>query len=120
MGAALVSQVAPKVEEFSPDLIILSAGFDAHVNDPLGMGGLTAEDFGSVTEVACQMAYKTCSGRIFSILEGGYGVPCCQLRDDLFLPPNSSESDRVLDLGSDLPVKMKDEVPFTLRQKLDR
>ena len=119
MGAALVSQVTPKVEAFSPDLIILSAGFDAHVNDPLGMGGLTAEDFGSVTEVACQIAYKTCSGRIFSILEGGYGVPCCQPRDDLFLPPNSGE-EKLLDLGSDMPPTMKDEVPFTLRQKLDK
>jgi len=118
MGTALVSQVTPAVEVFSPDLIILSAGFDAHMNDPLGMGGLTAEDFGSVTEVACQMAYKTCSGRIFSVLEGGYGVPCCQPRDDLFLPP--STEDRLLQLGSDLPANMKDDVPFTFRQKLDR
>jgi acetoin utilization deacetylase AcuC-like enzyme len=39
IGAALVTQVSPKVESFSPDLIILSAGFVAHVNDPLGMGG---------------------------------------------------------------------------------
>ena len=122
MGTALVSQVTPKVEAFSPDLIILSAGFDAHINDPLGMGGLTAEDFRSVTEVACQMAYKTCSGRILSLLEGGYGVPCCQPRDDLFLPSNTNNTEeRFLHLGTDvLPVDMKDEVPFTLRQKLDR
>lgn len=118
MGAALVTQVSPKVEAFSPDLIILSAGFDAHVNDPLGMGGLSAEDFRSVTEVACQMASRACSGRIMSVLEGGYGVPCCQSRDDLFLPNNSDE--RFLDLGSDLPPDMKDEIPFTLRQKLDK
>ena len=118
IGAALVSQVTPKVEAFGPDLIILSAGFDAHINDPLGMGGLTAEDFSSVTEVACQMAYKTCSGRVFSVLEGGYGVPCCQPRDDLFLPNNTEE--KLLNLGSDLPADMKDDVPFTLRQKLDR
>lgn len=119
IGAALVSQVTPKVEAFSPDLIILSAGFDAHVNDPLGMGGLTAADFGSVTEVCSQMAYKTCSGRIFSILEGGYGVPCCQPRD-LFLPNNINPEEKLLQLGSDLPGDMKDEVPFTLRQKLDK
>jgi len=119
IGTALVSQVTPAVEAFSPDLIILSAGFDAHVNDPLGMGGLSAKDFGSVTEVACQMAYKTCSGRIFSVLEGGYGVPCCLPRDDLFLPPNSTE-EKLLQLGSDLPANMKDDIPFTFRQKLDR
>lgn len=118
MGSALVSQVAPRVEEFSPDLIILSAGFDAHENDPLGMGGLSAADFGSVTEVACQMAYKTCSGRILSVLEGGYGVPCCRTRNDIFLPSNSEE--RLLDLGDDLPSSMGDEVHYTLRQKLDK
>ena len=114
-----MSQVTPKVEAFSPDLIVLSAGFDAHVNDPLGLGGLAAEDFKSLTEVSCQMAYKTCSGRILSLLEGGYGVPCCcQPKEDLFLPNNPGE--KVLQLGSDLPADMKDEVPFTLRQKLDR
>jgi acetoin utilization deacetylase AcuC-like enzyme len=118
MGSALVSQVTPRVEEFSPDLIILSAGFDAHENDPLGMGGLSAADFGSVTEVACQMAFKTCSGRIISVLEGGYGVPCCRPRNDLFLPTNSEE--RLLDLGDDLPSNMGDEVHYTLRQKLDK
>lgn len=117
VGSALVSQVTPKVEAFSPDLIILSAGFDAHVNDPLGMGGLTAEDFRSVTEVACNMAYKTCSGRILSVLEGGYGVPCCQPRDDLFLP---GQEERLLNLGSDLPNDMKDDVPILLRQRLDK
>lgn len=123
MGAALVSQVTPRVESFSPDLIILSAGFDAHVNDPLGMGGLTAEDFGSVTEVACQMAYKTCSGRVFSLLEGGYGVPCCQPRDDIFLPngtPTPNSAEKYLWLGKDMPADMKDDVPFILRQKLDK
>jgi hypothetical protein len=108
------------VEKFSPDLIILSAGFDAHVNDPLGLGGLSAEDFRSVTEVACQMAYKSCSGRIFSILEGGYGVPCCQPRDDLFLPDGGVE-EKVFDLGMDLPPWMKDgPFHFSYRQKLDK
>ncbi|KAL9187806.1 hypothetical protein ACHAXT_006184 [Thalassiosira profunda] len=120
VGAALVSQVTPKVEGFAPDLIILSAGFDAHVNDPLGMGGLTAEDFKSVTEVACNLAFKVCSGRIFSVLEGGYGVPCCQPRDDLFLPTNHNPEERYLNLGSDMPANMTDEVPFTLKQKLDK
>ncbi len=120
MGAALVTQVSPKVEAFSPDLIILSAGFDAHVNDPLGMGGLSAGDFRSVTEVACQMASRVCSGRIMSVLEGGYGVPCCQPRGDLFLPTNLNPDERFLDLGSDLPADMNDDIPFTLRQKLDK
>merc|ERR1712216_435112 len=102
MGAALVTQVTPRVESFSPDLIILSSDFDAHVNDPLGLGGLTAEDFGSVTDVCCQIAYKTCSGRIISVLEGGYGVPCCQPEDDKFLPAGVQPL-RHMALGPDMP-----------------
>jgi len=118
VGTALISQVSPRVEEFSPDLIILSAGFDAHKNDPLGMGGLSALDFGNVTEVACQMAFRSCSGRILSVLEGGYGVPCCRPRDDIFLPGNPD--DQLLELGDDLPDGMDDPVPLTFRQKLSK
>jgi len=136
IGNALVSQVSPAVEAFSPELIVLSAGFDAHKHDPLGMGGLSAEDFGSVTDVACQMAFKSCSGRVLSILEGGYGVPCCRIKNDLFLPNNlvnggdsTDQADgasknlaafKILDLGDDLPTSMEDDVPIPLQQKLDR
>ena len=77
LGTALITKVTPAVDEFSPELIIVSAGFDAHKNDPLGLGGLCAEDFGTLTEVVCQLAHKSCSGRVISILEGGYGIPCC-------------------------------------------
>jgi len=117
MGNALVSQVAPAVEAFSPDLIIISAGFDGHKNDPLGLGGLSAEDFGSITDVCCQMAAKICSGRLISILEGGYGVPCCRPKRDLFLPSSIKAKNY---LGDELPTSMDDEVPVALQQKLDR
>lgn len=89
VGVALISRVSPKVEAFSPDLIILSAGFDAHKSDPMGLGGLRAEDFGHITQVACELAFKSCSGRVVSVLEGGYGVPCCRPQQDLFLPKTS-------------------------------
>ena len=123
MGNALVSQVALAVEAFSPDIIIISAGFDGHKNDPLGLGGLSAEDFGSITDVACQMAAKTCSGRLISILEGGYGVPCCRPRKDLFLPEsvrNQHMPPATNFLGDELPSTMDDEVPAALQQKLER
>ena len=134
MGNALVSQVAPAVEAFSPDIIIISAGFDGHKNDPLGLGGLSAQDFGSITDVACQIAAKTCSGRLISILEGGYGVPCCRPRKDLFLPEsirnqqnhvNNSNGNTIMQpatsfLGDELPSTMDDEVPAALQQKLER
>ena len=139
LGTALVCQVTPAIEEFSPDLIIISAGFDAHKNDPLGLGGLSAEDFGTVTKVLCQLAKKVCSGRILSILEGGYGVPCCRpLPNDLFLPKpisnsNSSSQEqqkesqhqkpppmKILKLGDDLPDSMEDPLDWALSQKLDK
>lgn len=86
VGTALLSHVSPRVEAFAPDLIILSAGFDAHKSDPMGLGGLQAEDFGHITQVACKLAFKTCSGRVISVLEGGYGVPCCRPQQSTFLP----------------------------------
>ena len=120
VGNALVTKVSPAVRAFSPELIILSAGFDAHKNDPLGMGGLDARDFGSITEVACQMAAKTCSGRVISILEGGYGVPCCRPLKDLFLPSAITQSHKYFDLGSDLPTTMDDNVDESMQQALDK
>jgi hypothetical protein len=96
VGTALISQVSPKVEAFAPDLILLSAGFDAHKNDPMGLGALRAEDFGHMTHVACELAYSSCSGRIVSVLEGGYGVPCCRPQKDLFLPKDPIDSNKEL------------------------
>lgn len=68
---------------------MLSAGFDAHKNDPLGLGGLSSLDFNNITSQCCAFAENFCSGRVVSILEGGYGVPCCAFtKRDLFLPKN--------------------------------
>jgi hypothetical protein len=92
VGTALLGLVTPAVDTFAPDLIILSAGFDAHKNDPMKLGTLSAEDFGHITEVACQLASKSCSGRVLSILEGGYGVPCCRPQRELFLPSSEDET----------------------------
>ena len=88
--------------------------------------GLSAEDFGTVTKVLCQVALNICSGRVISILEGGYGVPCCRpLEKDLFLPnSNILESTKkpfkLLKLGDDLPESMEDPVDLFLSQKLDK
>lgn len=90
LGAALMTKVTPAVEKFSPELIIISAGFDAHKNDPLGLGGLSAEDFGTLTEVICKLAHRSCGGRVVSILEGGYGVPCCREPTNLFDPDEAA------------------------------
>ena len=66
--------VLPRVDAFSPQLLIISAGFDAHEADPLAGMNLTTEDFGWVTEKLCDLADKHCAGRVVSSLEGGYDL----------------------------------------------
>jgi len=69
---ALASRILPRLDAFSPDLIVLCAGFDAHLHDPLGGLRLTAEDFRYVTLRVMEIASRRCNGRIVSVLEGGY------------------------------------------------
>ncbi|WP_018408895.1 histone deacetylase family protein [Methylocystis rosea] len=69
---ALASRILPRVDAFSPDLIILCAGFDAHLHDPLGGLRFVAEDFRDVTLRVMEIAARRCKGRIVSLLEGGY------------------------------------------------
>lgn len=61
-------------EECQPELILISAGFDAHVDDPLGGLDLTTEDFGLLTERMRHAAERHCNGRLVSVLEGGYNL----------------------------------------------
>jgi acetoin utilization deacetylase AcuC-like enzyme len=71
MFEAAVEDIARK---FSPDLILISAGFDAHLNDPLGQLLLEDVDFSAMTAVVKQWAEEACGGRIVSCLEGGYDL----------------------------------------------
>jgi acetoin utilization deacetylase AcuC-like enzyme len=68
---AALEEVSSK---FQPDLIIISAGFDAHNHDPLGQLLLEDVDYISLTKTVKQWADETCSGRIVSCLEGGYNL----------------------------------------------
>lgn len=61
-------------EKFKPDLIMISAGFDAHLTDPLGQLRLTDADYTMMTRTIKQWADDTCGGRIVSCLEGGYNL----------------------------------------------
>jgi acetoin utilization deacetylase AcuC-like enzyme len=58
-----------------PQLVILSAGFDAHAADPVGSLGLESEDFGELTQIVQSVANDYADGRIVSVLEGGYNPP---------------------------------------------
>ena len=64
----------PAMDAFQPDLILLSAGFDAHRDDPLADLNFTADDFAWITERVCDLADLHCKGRIVSCLEGGYNL----------------------------------------------
>ena len=66
--------VAPAVRAFEPELVLVSAGFDAHYRDPLASLNLKADDFGWVTRKLMDVADKSASGRVVSMLEGGYDL----------------------------------------------
>ncbi|MET0708092.1 MAG: histone deacetylase family protein [Tardiphaga sp.] len=71
---AFENLILPQLEKFAPELIIISAGFDAHRRDPLASLNLDAEDFGWVTRKLMDQADKSAGGRIVSVLEGGYDL----------------------------------------------
>ncbi|MBV9571843.1 MAG: histone deacetylase family protein [Alphaproteobacteria bacterium] len=64
----------PRIEEFGPDIVFISAGFDAHRADPLANLNLTEADFGWITGEICAVARRICGGRVVSALEGGYDL----------------------------------------------
>lgn len=72
------TEVLPRVEAFDPELILISAGFDAHKADPLSDLNLTEDDFVWITERLTDLAGRLCSNRIVSTLEGGYDLEALQ------------------------------------------
>jgi acetoin utilization deacetylase AcuC-like enzyme len=71
---AMQSRILPRLESFAPDLIVISAGFDAHWRDPLGSVELVEDDYAWITEELMEIARKRCGGKIVSLLEGGYDL----------------------------------------------
>lgn len=71
---AFVSRVLPALDAFRPDLVIVSAGFDAHHRDPLAEIDLTEEDFDWATGQLMERAARHSAGRLVSLLEGGYDL----------------------------------------------
>ena len=71
---AFESRILPALKAFSPDLILVSAGFDAHRDDPLANLELVEEDFGWATRKIAELADRQAGGRLVSMLEGGYDL----------------------------------------------
>jgi acetoin utilization deacetylase AcuC-like enzyme len=79
------AKVEEAIEAFRPELILISAGYDAHAMDPIrlhmakdgGTGGLTARDFHALVSTIKAKADKHCMGRLVAVMEGGYGTTSC-------------------------------------------
>ncbi len=77
-GRAAIAKLQPRFEqamaEFQPELILISAGFDGHIDDPLASAQFTDQDYFDMTRMICGVANKHCAGKIVSFLEGGYDL----------------------------------------------
>ena len=71
---AFEAVILPRVSAFAPDFLVISAGFDAHMRDPLAHLNLLEPDFAWATQQLMEIADKTAKGRIVSVLEGGYDL----------------------------------------------
>jgi acetoin utilization deacetylase AcuC-like enzyme len=74
IAGAFEHRLIPAAESFRPDLILLSAGFDSRVDDPLGQFLLKDDDFYRLTVIMTDLATNFCQGRLISVLEGGYNL----------------------------------------------
>ena len=70
--------VLNKVKEFKPEFLLFSAGFDAHIDDPLAQLQLSSEDFYKITRRTLDISKSFCNGNVVSILEGGYDLKALQ------------------------------------------
>ncbi len=66
--------LVPVARKYRPELILVSAGFDIHADDPLGTMRVTSQGFGAMTRVLMALADEVCQGRLFFTLEGGYSL----------------------------------------------
>lgn len=104
--------VIPALQAFKPDLILVSAGFDAHWDDPIGNCRLSAHGYAAIVDTLISAANQLCGGRISAILEGGYSMPAlaacghaivarlanCPLPDDTLgtRPSNPNSADQTI------------------------
>jgi acetoin utilization deacetylase AcuC-like enzyme len=72
--AAVETAILPRLDSFRPDLVVISAGFDAHMRDPLANLNLTEDDYTWVTQKLMDVADRHAQGRVVSVLEGGYDL----------------------------------------------
>lgn len=74
MRAIYEAEILPAIDRYAPELILISAGFDAHAADPLAQLNWSTDDFTWLTREICALANAHCAGRVVSTLEGGYDL----------------------------------------------
>lgn len=74
IGGVIQGRLAEVAAKFKPDLVMISAGFDSRIDDPLGRFTLTDADFAELTRILRKFAEEQCEGRLVSVLEGGYNL----------------------------------------------
>lgn len=72
---AMENELMPAAEAFAPEFVLISAGFDAHQDDPLSATRVTSRGYGRMTRCIHEIASRSCRGRVVSMLEGGYHLP---------------------------------------------
>ncbi len=72
---AFSTELSQFADRYKPELILISAGFDAHAEDPVGSLGLETDDFNVMTNTVMQIADNHANGRLISVMEGGYNIP---------------------------------------------
>ena len=91
--------LVPLALEFKPQLILISAGFDTHADDPIGGMRVTERGFARIADIILDIARKTCGGKVVAVLEGGYDLAALRrsvkavlqtLRDGVLPGPRSS------------------------------
>ena len=68
------NKLIPAMRSFKPELVLLSAGFDSRLGDPLGQFTLSDADFADLTTLMLELAHQYAGGRLVSVLEGGYSL----------------------------------------------
>ena len=74
LRAAWRDRLLPALDAFAPELLVISAGFDAHARDPLAQLRVREGDFGWLTTELCRLSDRHCGGKVVSLLEGGYDL----------------------------------------------
>ena len=71
---AYIKIIFPRLEAHKTQMLFISAGFDAHADDPLANLNFTTDEFAQITRMLCAFAAEHCDGRVVSTLEGGYDL----------------------------------------------